>query len=182
MISSREYLRSIKKDLFISTGIVKRPVDLDYIKFASALKNKGMDRTDKYDDEAINAMPNGASPPFLFRGNGESFTDVSKEWGTGSMKGYFNGAAYTDLDNDGNLDIIINCIGAPAVILKNNMPKRPAISISFKSDSLNRFGIGCKTYVFQDKKIFFPLFEQASVNGERKEEMCSHWSKEPRRY
>src|ERR1051326_3399614 len=72
------------KDLFISSGIVKRPVDLDYVRFVSDLKNKGMDRTDKYDDEAIKAMPDGSSHPFLFRGDGKySFKDVSNEWGTG---------------------------------------------------------------------------------------------------
>ncbi|HKO82402.1 MAG TPA: VCBS repeat-containing protein, partial [Chitinophagaceae bacterium] len=45
------------KDLFVSSGIVKRPVDLDYVRFASGLKTKGMDKTDKFDQEAINAMP-----------------------------------------------------------------------------------------------------------------------------
>ena len=40
------------KDLFISSGIVKRPVDLDYVRFVSDLQNKGMDQTDKYDDDS----------------------------------------------------------------------------------------------------------------------------------
>jgi hypothetical protein len=40
------------------------------------------------------------------------------------MQGYYNGAAYADLDNDGNLDIVINQIDKPAVILKNNAPKK----------------------------------------------------------
>src|SRR5439155_2814529 len=138
------------KDLFVSSGIVKRAVDLDYVRFVSDLKNKGMDRTDKYDDEAINAMPDGSSHPFLFKGDGKySFKDLSNEWGTGKMKGYFNGAAYADLDNDGNLDLIINCINAPAVILRNNAPKKNYLSIAFKGDHLNSSGIGCKAYLFQ---------------------------------
>jgi hypothetical protein len=142
------------KDLFVSSGIVKRPVDLDYIRFASDLKNKGMDRTDKYDDEAIEAMPDGSSHPFLFKGGGNfSFKDLSNEWGTGRMKGYYNGAAYADLDNDGNLDLVINCINAPAVVLKNNAPRKNYISISFKGDSLNTSGIGCKAYLFQKNKM-----------------------------
>ena len=67
------------------------------------------------------------------------------------MKGYFNGAAYADLDNDGNLDMVINCINAPAVILKNNAPKKNYISISFKGDGLNTIGIGAKAYVFTEQ-------------------------------
>jgi hypothetical protein len=143
-----------KKDLFVSSGIVKRPVDLDYVRFVSDLKMKGMDRTDKYDDEAIAAMPDGSSHPFLFRGDGSSgFEDVSNAWGTGKMKGYFNGAAYADLDNDGNLDIVINSLNAPAVILKNTAPRKNFLSVSFKGNNANTFGIGAKAYLFQKGKI-----------------------------
>lgn len=144
-----------KKDLFISSGIVKRPVDLDYIRFVSDLKiKKEMDRTDKYDDIAIDKMPDGSSHPFLFKGDGKIyFKDISDEWGTGKMKGYYNGAAYADLDNDGNLDLVINPLNAEAVILKNNAPKKNYISLSFKGEGQNTFGIGAKAYLFQKDKI-----------------------------
>lgn len=142
------------KDLFISSGIVKRPVDLDYVRFVSDLKSKGMDQTDKFDEESIEAMPDGSSHPFLFRGDGDySFKDVSKEWGTAKMKGYFNGSAYADLDNDGDLDLVINCINAKAALLRNNAPKKNYISLSFKGDSLNSFGLGTKAYVFTGGKM-----------------------------
>ncbi len=143
------------KDLFISSGIVKRPVDLDYIRFVSDLQaKKGMNQTDKYDAIAIEKMPDGSAHPFLFKGNGSLvFEEVSDDWGTGDMKGYYNGASYADLDNDGNLDLVINSLNAPAVILKNNASKKAHLSISLKSDSLNRFGVGCKAYVFTKDKI-----------------------------
>ena len=142
------------KDLFISSGIVKRPVDLDYIRFVSDLKGKGMDQTDKYDDIAIDRMPDGSSHPYLFKGDGKlKFNDVSESWGTADMKGYFNGAAYADLNNDGNLDVVINCLNAPAIILKNNAPKKNYISVSFKGDDLNTFGIGAKAYLFSKGKM-----------------------------
>lgn len=146
-----------RKDLFITSGIVKRPVDLDYVRFVSDLQmKKGANSTDAYDAESINAMPDGASHPFFFRNNGTSpFTDVSNDWGTGTMKGYYNGAAYADLDNDGDADLVINSINAPAVLLKNNSIGKNHISFQFKGDSLNRNGIGIKTYVFTKQGLQF---------------------------
>src|SRR6185437_3592522 len=114
------------KDLFISSGIVKRPTDLDYVRFVSDLAaHVNRNASDEFDEETIAKMPDGSSHPFLFKGDLDAgFKDVSADWGTGEMKGYFNGAAYADLDNDGNLDLVINCIDKPAVLLKNRSPRR----------------------------------------------------------
>ncbi len=142
------------KDLFISSGIVKRPVDLDYIRFVSDLKMKGLDKSSKYDEEAINAMPDGASHPILFRGNGQGpFTDVSNSWGTGKMKGYFTGAAYADLDNDGSLDLVINCINAEAVVLKNNSTPKKTITVTLNGNDANTFGLGAKVWLFSGNRL-----------------------------
>ncbi len=142
------------KDLFISSGIERRPVDLDFIRFASTQQAKGMDATDKYDDETIAAMPDGSSHPFLFKGDGKlSFTDMSDSWGTQKLRGCSNGASYADLDNDGNMDLVINSLNAPAIILKNNAPKKNYISLSFKSDSINTAGVGCKAYLFAGARM-----------------------------
>ncbi len=143
------------KDLFVSSGIVKRPVDLDYVRFVSSQEfNKKLSQTDQFDDETIEAMPDGSSHPFFFSGNGNgSFSDVSNEWGTGKMKGYFNGAAYADLDNDGDLDVVMNCINAKATVLRNNSTGKNHLTLSFKGDSLNRFGLGVKTWLFSKGKM-----------------------------
>lgn len=143
------------KDLFISSGIVKRPVDLDYVRFVSGLQvNKGLDQTDAYDNVALEKMPDGASHPFFFKGDGQSaFTDVSPQWGTAGMKGYYTGAAYADLDNDGNLDMVINPINAPAVVLKNKAPKKNWVSLSFKGEGFNTKGVGAKAYLFAGGKM-----------------------------
>lgn len=143
------------KDLFVSSGIVKRPVDLDFVKFVSDLYSKAArDGTNKFDNTAMEKMPDGSSHPFFFNGDGnQNFTDVSEQWGTGKLKGYFTGSSYADFDNDGRLDLVINAINAPAVILKNNSAKKNFVSVSFKGDSLNTFGVGCKAYLFQKDKM-----------------------------
>lgn len=142
------------KDLFVSSGIVRRPVDLDYIRFVSDLAMKGGGESDKFDDIAIDRMPEGSSHPFFYKGDGVlKFTDVSHEWGAGDMKGFYNGASYADLDNDGNLDMVINCIDAPAVVLKNKAPVKSVMNIHFKGSGLNTSGIGAKAWVFAAGKV-----------------------------
>ena len=150
------------KDLFVSSGIVKRPVDLDYVRFISDMQTRGLNRTNQYDDRILDSMPEGSSHPFFFKGNlDKPFTDISNDWGTGKLKGYFTGAAYADMDNDGDLDLVINCINSKALILENNTTTSPpsadrrknSLTISFKNDRLNKFGIGAKAYVFNHGKM-----------------------------
>ncbi len=143
------------KDLFVTSGIVKRPVDLDYVQFISNLyMQKSVDQTDKYDDEALEKMPDGTSHPFVFKNNGQNgFTDVSQLWGTAKLTGYFNGAAYADLNNDGTIDVVINSLNAKAVILKNNAPGKNHLSLSFKGYAQNTSGIGTKAYLIHQGKL-----------------------------
>ncbi|MBS1669024.1 MAG: VCBS repeat-containing protein [Bacteroidetes bacterium] len=138
------------KDLFISSGIVKRPVDLDYVRFVSDLSSK-IDRnaSGKYDDMTVDKMPEGSSYCFMFQGNGlGKFKDIGKDWGISDQKGFYNGAAYADLNNDGNLDLIVNPLNAQAFIFKNNGKLKNHITINFKGSDENKFGIGAKAYVF----------------------------------
>ena len=143
-----------KKDLFISSGIVKRPLDLDFIMFFSNIKNPAQfGSPEELQKTLLDKMPDGASHPFLFKGDGNAeFQDVSETWGTGNMKGYYNGAAYADLNNDGNIDVVINCLNAPAMILKNNAPGKNYFSLAFKGDGMNTSGLGTKAYLFYKGK------------------------------
>ncbi|HVM87314.1 MAG TPA: VCBS repeat-containing protein [Puia sp.] len=150
-----------KKDLFISSGIVKRPTDLDYVRFISDLAaHVNRNASDEFDDKTISKMPDGSSHPFLFKGNLDSgFKDMSESWGTGDMKGYYNGAAYADLDNDGDLDLVINCINKPAVLLKNTTTPKNHLDISFNGNGMNRFGIGSKAYLFSRNSKNKPVIQ-----------------------
>jgi enediyne biosynthesis protein E4 len=145
------------KDLFVSTGIVKRPVDLDFVMFFSHFNFKDFEGSkEELVSHALEKMPDGATHPFFFKGNGGlGFKDVSAAWGTAQMRGYYNGAAYADLNNEGKLDVVINCLNAPAVILQNKMPRRNYISIAFEGDGMNKTGIGAKAYIFAGGKMQF---------------------------
>lgn len=143
------------KDLFISSGIVKRPVDLDYVRFVSSMeRNKNLNGTDAYDEEVIKAMPDGATHPFFFRNMGSaSYEDVSNSWGTADLKGYYTGAAYADLDNDGDLDIVINALNEKAVLLKNNQQPKQYLRLKTRGEGLNSKGIGARIYTYHTGKL-----------------------------
>ncbi len=143
------------KDLFISSGIVKRPLDLDYMQFLADLRmRENIEKTDKFDTENIGAMPDGASKPFFFKGDGHmQFKDMSINWGTGKLRGYFNGAAYADLDNDGDLDVVINAIDQEALMLENKSANTRFLAVNLEGDSLNRYGLGTKAWLFSAGKI-----------------------------
>ena len=103
------------KDLFITNGILHRPNNLDYVNFAYNEHAKKLSNL-----ELINKMPDGAVENFAYKNDGDlGFTEVSKEWGM-DQKGYSTGAAYGDLDNDGDLDLVINNLNSKATILQNN--------------------------------------------------------------
>ncbi len=143
-------------DLFVSSGIVKRPVDMDYVRFVSdlVLKNDVSKNPAQYDAEAIKQMPDGASHPYFFSGSGRlSFADSSEAWGTGELKGYYNGAAYADLDRDGDLDMVVNCLYAPALLLKNKSNPGNSLSIACRGEGANPFGIGAKVWVFSGGRM-----------------------------
>ncbi len=143
------------KDLFITNGIVKRPVDLDFMKFISSSGvTKQLNTTHRLDKAALDKMPDGKMKSYLFKGNSDAhFSDVSNAWGITSPS-YSNGAAYADLNNDGRLDLIINNINEEATIYKNiGDSSRHFLTLSFRGNDENTKGIGCKAYLFHKGKI-----------------------------
>ncbi len=143
------------KDLFISNGTVKRPVDLDYLKFISSPQViQQLNTTHNLDKTVLDKMPDGAAINYLFKGNADGrFSDVSNESGM-NIPSYSNGCAYADLDNDGKLDLIINNINAEATIYHNiNSNHAHYLTINLRSNDANKFGIGCKAYLFNKSKL-----------------------------
>ncbi|MEO6316037.1 MAG: VCBS repeat-containing protein [Chitinophagaceae bacterium] len=139
------------KDLFVSNGILRRPNDLDFIKFYSS---RGAADTGRSADlTAISKMPEGKRSNYIFQGSDSlHFTDLSVKWGFGNA-GLSNGAACADLDNDGDLDIIINNLNEPASIYRNNTVQQlnnHFLELQLKGDSSNKFAIGAKVIIRQN--------------------------------
>lgn len=137
------------KDLFITNGIVKRPVDLDYIRFVSSLAAQiNRNASKDYDAQTLEKMPEGSTHPFVFHNRKDQFKDVSETWGISGLKGFYNGASYADLDNDGDMDIVINALNAPAVVLRNALPRKNYLGVEFRGGGMNTKGVGAKAYLF----------------------------------
>ena len=124
-------------DIFISNGILKRPNDMDYINFISNNQISGdLDNKSKLSNlELIDQMPDGKVSNYIFRNNSNlNFIDESKNWGL-DYQGYSNGATYSDLDNDGDLDLILNNINSKAKVYSNQSntfyPERNFITLNF---------------------------------------------------
>ncbi len=133
------------KDLFVTNGILRRPNDLDFIRYYS---NRTASDTGRAGDAAaINKMPPGKISNYMFRGTDSlKFIDQSKAWGF-DHPGFSNGAACADLDNDGDLDIVVNNINEPATIYRNNAVQQLAnhyLELQLAGAAENKAGIGAK--------------------------------------
>lgn len=134
------------KDLFIANGIVRRPNNLDYVKYISD-QNLTSD-PGQHNAEAIAQMPEGKVHNYLYRGApGLQFADKSLVWGFETPT-YSCGAAYADLDNDGDLDLITNNIDDPAGLYRNDadtlFTANRHLTVRLRGNTPNTFGVGAK--------------------------------------
>ncbi len=137
------------RDLIITNGYPRDVTDHDFMNF----------RAQSYfiasKKQILDQIPIVKIPNFAFRNNGKlQFDDVTDSWGLG-VSTFSNGAAYADLDNDGDMDLIINNIDDEAMIYKNtSREKNPNDShylhIKFQGGQFNRDGVGAWADIYYD--------------------------------
>ena len=141
-------------DIYVTNGIYKRPNDLDYINYLSNVNfaKYNQSQQNELEESIIKQIPTIKIPNVVFRNKGnfefEMLTDKA-----GSSPSYSNGSAYSDLDNDGDLDMVVNNINQPALLLENKSTDTITnnyISFSLKGDRIHKNPTGAKLYVYSD--------------------------------
>jgi enediyne biosynthesis protein E4 len=156
------------KDLFITNGFVKDYTDMDFLKFTTDEQIKANERqTQKLSvSQLIEKMPKSTVESYIFQNKGNlTFDKKNKDWGIGGNV-VSSGAAYADLDNDGDMDLVVNNINEYATVYQNNantLLKNNYLKIKLSGDAKNVSGIGSKVLVYAGKQTY--MQEQIPVRG-----------------
>lgn len=157
------------KDLFMSNGIPKRMNDIDYINFVTQGEVQQMIRDNNMqgkDLALINKFPEIKLPNKFFSNNGNlSFADAATNI-EGNDPSFSNGAVYADLDNDGDLEIIVNNIDAEAVVYENTSngtANKTSVAIKLKGPVKNINATGARVIVYTGNGI--RTYEKYPVKG-----------------
>jgi hypothetical protein len=155
------------KDLYITNGYLHDYTNLDFLKYMDdfmATKQGGFQRTDVL--ELVQKMPSSNVKNYIFRNNGKlNFKDQTSNWGMGEQSNS-SGAAYADLDNDGDLDLVVNNINSPAFIYQNEANTKlnnQFLKVKLNGENGNKMGIGAKVYLFAQGNTQFQ--EQMPTRG-----------------
>ena len=153
-------------DLFVTNGIEH---DLSNQDFRNQMKTNIRNRKKVSLDQAINMMPSNKLGNYIFKNNKNlTFNNSTLEWGF-NEKVNSTGAVYADLDNDGDLDIVVNNQSDEAHIYKNNSSNNN-ITISLEGTEHNKNGIGSQVSLYakdlhQSKTLFVSRGYQSSVTN-----------------
>ncbi len=141
------------KDLFITNGIYRRANDLDYIQFLTGGNRSptSQDISEVSDKVLYEKMPLYPNVNYIYKNNGDlTFSNMAGPWGF-DTRSYSNGSTYADLDNDGDLDLVVNNINEPAFIFRNNAETQldnHFLSVVLKGEGLNTRAIGTRITLF----------------------------------
>jgi hypothetical protein len=146
------------KDIFITNGINHDLTDLDFVDFFANEIIQKMALTGRKEsiDSIIQKMPIEPQPNYAYRNKGDITFDKANEYWGFDLPTRSNGAAYGDLDNDGDLDLVINNVNMEAFIYRNNTDKQKNnnyIRLRFKGPEKNPFAIGTTARVYFNDQV-----------------------------
>lgn len=157
------------KDIFVANGIYQDLTNQDFLQYIS---NEEIVKTiisgNRVDyRKLVEYMPSTPVPNFAFRNEGGvKFTNMALEWGL-SRADFSNGSAYGDLDNDGDLDLVVNNVNEPSSVFRNDanvlLPQNRYLKFNLKGSGANTYALGTKITVEDGDERFY--IEQMPIRG-----------------
>ncbi|HET9486929.1 MAG TPA: VCBS repeat-containing protein, partial [Chryseosolibacter sp.] len=151
------------KDLFITNGYGKDITNLDFIVYGDKNQSMGLDEASAQErQKLLNELPGIKVPNYIYRNKGDlTFSDETVSWGLADPT-FSNGAAYADLDNDGDLDLVISNIDGKASVMECREQQRKAPSnylrISLDGPPQNREGFGTKVSIRHNGSLQYQYY------------------------
>ena len=144
------------RDLYVTNGYGKDITDLDFINYSAQRNPFGTKATQEKElFDVIQEMESITIPNYIFENNGDlKFENRSGDW-IKNQNSISNGAVYADLDNDGDLDLVVNNIDEPAFVLENQISKNTTnnyLKIKINGSVKNPTGIGAKIHLWTGGK------------------------------
>ncbi|MCP9237651.1 VCBS repeat-containing protein [Lewinella sp. JB7] len=148
------------KDIYVANGIYQDLTNRDFLDYIAddEFKRKVTESGEVDFRVLVDAIPSNPVPNVAYRNLGPSknfrFENVAASWGL-DLRGFTNGSAYADLDNDGDLDLVVNNTNAAALVYRNHTEGQHYLQLEFRGKGGNTFGVGTKaTVVAGDRKFY----------------------------
>ncbi|MBC6997351.1 VCBS repeat-containing protein [Cytophaga sp. FL35] len=154
-----DYNNDGHKDLYVTNGYFRDYTNLDFINYMEDyVQNKGRLKRENV-LELIGKMPSSNLKNYLFTNTGHLDFENTTEQNGVDISANSNGASYVDLDNDGDLDLVVNNINKPAFIFENLSKENNYLKIKLKGEKKNTHGIGSKVTIFHSgqKQTLFQI-------------------------
>ncbi|MGI9545030.1 MAG: VCBS repeat-containing protein [Cyclobacteriaceae bacterium] len=152
------------KDLFITNGYRQDVTNLDFIVYGQHVLAMGEAEANREQRlQALKELPGAKLSNYVFRNQGDlTFNNTTDNWGL-SQPSYSNGAVYADIDNDGDLDLVISNIDGVASLYENQTAQDEEseanyLQVRLKGPQGNLQGLGTKIRLYYDSLIQYQYF------------------------